>query len=124
MKDTAPRKKFNFANYRVFENTHILLWLIKDTCWALEFKPGGIVMIAPTVAMALYLTVKSRSSKSELLHNVAVSFWILANSIWMIGEFMEEDTRVIAASLFGMGLSAIAVYYIFYFRKERTDQAA
>lgn len=111
-----------FAKYRVFENTHILLWLIKDTCWALEFKPGGLIMIVPTVAMALYLTTKSAGNKSELLHNIAVCFWILANSIWMVGEFFEHDTRLIAAAMFCLGLTSIGVYYIFYFKKDRMER--
>jgi len=111
-----------FAKYRVFENTHILLWLIKDTCWALEFKPGGLIMIIPTIAMAVYITVMNIEIKSELLHNIAVCCWILANSVWMIGEFFDHDTRIFAAALFCLGLTSIGIYYIFYFKKDKTER--
>ena len=29
-----------------FDNVHVLLWLIKDTCWMLEWKVLGTIMIA------------------------------------------------------------------------------
>jgi CHASE2 domain-containing sensor protein len=107
------------ANYRWMENGHILLWLIKDTCWALEFKPGGILMIFPTVFVAFYITWRSRSMRSELYHNIAVCCWILANSIWMLGEFFEHDSRPYAASLFATGLAVLGYYYLRFFRKDR-----
>lgn len=97
---------------RNLENTHILLWLIKDTCWVLNFKPLGVFMILPTVFMAVYLTILSRADFKELLHNIAVTCWILANSVWMIGEFFFNDsTRFIAASFFIIGLISIGIYY-------------
>ena len=98
---------------RNLENTHILLWLIKDTCWVLEYKLLGVIMIFPTVAVAFYLTYLSRSDRKELLHNLAVSCWILANSTWMIGEFyLNDSTRPIAAAFFILGLAFVGVYYI------------
>jgi hypothetical protein len=98
---------------RNLENTHILLWLIKDTCWVLEFKLLGLIMILPTIAMAFYLSYLSRVDKKELLHNLAVSCWILANSVWMIGEFyLNDSTRPIAAGFFILGLAFVAIYYI------------
>lgn len=98
---------------RNLENTHILLWLIKDTCWVLEFKPLGVFMILPTVAMAVYLTIVARSDRKELLHNLAVCCWILANSVWMIGEFyLKDSTRPYAAAFFILGLLFVAIYYI------------
>ncbi|MCB0698273.1 MAG: hypothetical protein H6551_06745 [Chitinophagales bacterium] len=108
----------NLSRYRWLENGHILLWLIKDTCWALEFKIGGVIMIVPTVSMAFYILWRSRHVLSERFHNIAVCFWIMANSIWMIGEFVDYEARPIAVVLFGMGLFVLAIYYLFYFRKE------
>ena len=105
--------------YRWIENAHILLWLIKDTCWALEFKPGGIFMIIPTVGVAFYITYQGRNVRSELFHNIAVCLWILANSVWMLGEFFDHDTRIYAASLFITGLAVLGVYYALYFKKDR-----
>ncbi len=98
---------------RNLENTHILLWLIKDTFWVLEFKLLGVIMILPTVAVAFYLTYLAKTDRKELLHNLAVSCWILANSTWMIGEFYFDDgSRPIAAAFFILGLAFVGVYYI------------
>jgi drug/metabolite transporter (DMT)-like permease len=107
------------TSYRWMENGHILLWLIKDFCWALEFKPGGIFMVIPTVSVAFYITWRSRHMRSELFHNSAVCCWILANSIWMLGEFFEHEARPYAASIFGLGLLILAFYYSFFFKKDR-----
>ena len=121
MNENAGEKKILqvSANYRWLENGHILLWLIKDTCWALEFKTGGIIMVIPTVSVAFYITWKSRQMRAELYHNIAVCCWILANSVWMIGEFFEHEARPYAASIFCVGLLVLAVYYILYFKKDR-----
>lgn len=107
------------TRYRVLENGHILLWLMKDTCWALEFKAGGVFMIFPTLGMALYLLWKSRMIRSELFHNIAVCIWILANSVWMIGEFTDREARPVAVVLFITGLVVLAIYYLFWFRRDR-----
>jgi hypothetical protein len=106
-------------SFRWIENAHILLWLIKDFCWAMEWKTGGVIMIFPTVSVAFYLLWKSRKVKAEAYHNVAVCFWILANSTWMLGEFNDMDLRPFAAGLFGCGLLVLGVYYAVYFKKDR-----
>lgn len=110
------------ANYRWMENGHIFLWLLKDICWSLELKPGGIVMIFPTVFVAFYITWRSRAIRAELFHNIAVCCWILANSVWMVGEFFEYDMRPYTATIFGIGIIVLAYYYIFYFRKDRRKE--
>lgn len=112
---------YQSPRYRMLENSHILLWLIKDTCWALEFKIGGMVMIAPTLGMAIYLLLRSRGSKPEFFHNIAIVLWIMANSIWMIGEFYEQDWRQYAVVLFAAGLSVLVLYYLFWFRKSNPN---
>lgn len=97
---------------RSFENLHIVLWLLKDTCWVLDYKIPGMVMIVPTVTVALYITWLSRASSAELAHNLAVVCWICANSIWMVGEFFYNDTlRPVATVFFVLGLVMVAVYY-------------
>ncbi len=102
-----------FAKIRKLENTHILLWLIKDTCWVLEYKLMGVLMILPTVFVAFYLSYLSRNDRKEFLHNLAVCCWILANSTWMIGEFyLNDSTRPIAAAFFILGLTFVGVYYV------------
>lgn len=82
----------------------------------MNFKPLGVIMIIPTVAMAVYLTILSRTDRKELLHNLAVTCWILANSIWMVGEFyLNDSTRTYAAVFFILGLAFVAYYYVGYF---------
>ena len=46
---------------RHYENLHIPLWLIKDTCWMMEFKVLGVCMIAPTLIVALILLINLSS---------------------------------------------------------------
>ena len=103
---------------RKIENLHILLWLVKDTCWALVWRPGGVIMIVPTVGVAFYLLAHSRHDRSERYHNAAVCAWILANSSWMLGEFFNHDLRPLAVGFFSMGILALLVYYIFFYRKD------
>ena len=95
------------------ENLHILLWIVKDTCWVKDYRLLGVGMILPTIAVAIYLTVKSRSQREELIHNLAVCFWLGANSVWMIGEFFYEDgTRPYAMVFFALGLCTLAFHYL------------
>lgn len=101
-----------FLDFRKIENLHILLWLLKDICWVADLKWLGTFMIFPTISVAIWLTWKMRKSHSELMHNLAVIAWILANSTWMIGEFFFDDgTRPLALAFFGLGLVLLFVFY-------------
>lgn len=115
----ATRNTENYQSYRWIENGHILLWLIKDTCWAMEYRPGGMLMITPTLGVAFYILWRSRKSRVDLFHNIAVCLWISANSVWMAGEFYKLEMRPVAAVLFLIGLSTLLFYYLFFFRKDR-----
>jgi len=98
---------------REYENLHIVLWLLKDTCWVLDFKVPGLIMIFPTITVAIHITWLYRDSRSELFHNLAVVSWISANSVWMIGEFFYGDAlRPIATIFFVLGLIMVSVYYL------------
>ncbi len=107
--------------YRWIENGHIFLWLIKDTCWAMVWKPGGIFMIFPTLSVALYIMWKSRHERPELFHNLAVCLWITANSVWMVTEFFNIDKQYkkYAVFIFLAGILLLLVYYILFFKKDR-----
>lgn len=99
---------------RETENFHILLWLIKDSCWVMDLKWAGMLMILPTLSVAFYLTIKSYPYKSDFFHNLAVCCWILANSVWMTGEFFFNDTfRPYAIVFFMLGLLCVAYFYLF-----------
>jgi len=95
------------------ENLHIVLWLLKDMSWAMLWKPLGIIMIVPTIGAALLITWQTRKMKTELVHNIAVVFWILANAYWMITEFFfkDETLRFYAIIPFSIGLAVVAYYY-------------
>lgn len=70
-------------------------------------------MIIPTISVALHITWLHRQSSSELYHNLAVVSWIMANSVWMIGEFFYDDTlRPVATVFFVIGLLLVSVYYL------------
>ncbi len=98
---------------RGLENSHVLLWIFKDTCWCNDWRWLGISMIAPTLAVAVYLTIKVREVREEFIHNLAVCWWLCANSVWMIGEFFFDDhTRHLAMVFFAGGLITLAVHYL------------
>lgn len=103
---------------RMIENGHIFLWLIKDTCWVSEWKIAGLSMIVPTLGVAVYILCKAWHIRSERFHNTAICLWICGNSIWMIGEFFELETRTYTAALFVSGLALILYYYAFILPKE------
>jgi len=104
--------------YRLLENLHLPFWLLKDLCWAMLWRPIGMLMILPTVSLAIYLAIKTRSSMSQFLPNTTVCFWIIANSIWMSDEFFQLDIKFLCPVFFGLGLLSIGYWLIYYFPKE------
>jgi prepilin signal peptidase PulO-like enzyme (type II secretory pathway) len=114
------------ARFRRIENMHILLWLIKDACWAMNYRTVGMIMIIPTLLVALFITWQTRHILSEFLHNLAVVFWISANCTWMIGEFYgwdenlwgEYGLRQMSLIPFGIGLMILLYYYLFLASKK------
>ena len=99
--------------FRRTENLHILFWLIKDISWAMLWRPLGIMMLLPTLGVAIMITWQTRNIVSELFHNLAVVFWITANGYWMIIEFYgyDEQLRKYTAIPFSIGLIFIVIYY-------------
>jgi hypothetical protein len=97
---------------RHFENLHIPLWLLKDTCWMMEWKMLGITMIFPTVSVAMYLTYKSRKTKDFYI-NLAVLFWISANAYWMACEFFGHvELKFYAGIPFALGMVCTLLFYL------------
>ena len=91
------------------ENVHILFWLLKDIAWCLVWKPLGILMIAPTLFIAIFITYFHRATTSDLVHNSSVVLWILANPSWMLCEFLGMEH-----SLFGTGIPGKAPAIVFF----------
>ncbi len=113
---------------RKTENLHIVMWLLKDTCWVLTWKEAGMIMVLPTLTVAIYITWRMRNHTAELFHNLAVCCWISANSIWMTGEFFFHDgLRNYAIVFFVLGLISVAYYYSVHKprekRKDKLSQA-
>jgi hypothetical protein len=52
---------------RILENLHLPFWLIKDACWAMALKPLGLLMIFPTVSLAVYLVIRTRNEIKDFL---------------------------------------------------------
>jgi hypothetical protein len=104
------------ARFRKMENTHILFWLLKDISWCLTLKWLGIAMIVPTLAIAGVIAWRTRKIVSELSHNLAISFWICANSFWMATEFfgVDEHLKPYALIPFFLGLVPLIYYYGIY----------
>ena len=95
------------SRYRKMENMHIIFWLLKDIGWCLIWKPLGLAMIFPTFIISLVIAWRTRELASELAHNLAISFWIAANSYWMISEFFGFDEKIIAFGIEGKFLALI-----------------
>jgi hypothetical protein len=109
------------ARYRQMENMHILFWLVKDISWCLVWRPLGLAMVVPTLLAAIVIAWRTREVKSEWAHNLAVIFWIVANSYWMISEFFHfDETRVwhhitgkdLAVIPFAIGIVILVYYYL------------
>ncbi len=119
------------ARYRKMENMHIIFWLLKDLSWCLLWKVSGLVMILPTLIISIIIAWRTRQLKSELAHNLAITFWITANSIWMISEFFEFDEvqvwqqfqgKHLALIPFIAGVSILLFYYLFQKRVENKKE--
>ena len=106
--------------YRRMENLHIVFWLFKDIGWCLVWKPLVIVMIFPTLIISIIIAYRTKEMVSELCHNLAITFWISANSYWMISEFMKFDALPVYGGItykhlalipFFMGVFCLVYYY-------------
>ncbi len=108
------------------ENLHILFWLAKDICWCLVFKTVGIAMIVPTLSIAIFIAWRTRHIMAELTHNIAITLWISANSMWMIAEFLEVDEQVKPYCIipFALGLLVLFYYYLVYSPLHRKKELA
>lgn len=105
------------------ENLHIVFWLFKDIAWCMSIRWLGITMIVPTLTIALLITWRTRSMMSERCHNLAIAFWIMANSYWMISEFFLFDAKKVIGNIiykdlamipFCLGVITLGFYYLYW----------
>ena len=117
-------------SYRKMENLHIVFWLFKDIAWCMFWKPLGMVMIIPTLAISIIIAW--RNIVSELCHNLAITVWISANSFWMCSEFLGYDNtnvfgnttvKHLAMIPFVMGVLILAFYYLIYKPRHKDEEA-
>ncbi len=110
-------------SFRRMENLHIFFWLFKDISWCMLWKPLGVLMIFPTLIIAIIISIRTRHMVSELCHNVAIVLWITANSYWMIAEFLHFDENTIARNItykhlavipFAIGIIIMLYYYLWW----------
>jgi hypothetical protein len=104
--------KLTAAAQKRLENLHIAVWLLKDYSWCASAHWLGLLMIVPTIGLAVHLAYQTRRDSEDFIHNLAVVSWLLANVTWMMGEFYFEDgTRPIARWFFYAGLVLLALHY-------------
>ena len=111
------------AKLRKVDNLHIVFWLIKDLSWCMVWKPLGLLMILPTLIIAIIICWRNRKHVGETAHNLAVVFWISANSYWMISEFFKFEAihifgiyiyKNLAVIPFGIGIIILAWFYLWW----------
>jgi len=108
---------------RKYENIHIPLWLLKDSCWMMEWKTMGVIMIVPTIFVAILLAWRTRH-EDEFFVNLAILAWISANAFWMCCEFFDYlQYKDFAAIGFVIGAISISVYYIRLFKNKNVVDA-
>lgn len=106
----------HFHKIRKYENLHILFWLIKDTSWMMEWRVLGMTMVIPTIFISLFISYKTLKD-TEFFINLAITFWITANSYWMCCEFLGHiELKNYAAIPFILGF--ISTGY-FYYKKQK-----
>jgi len=115
------------ARFRRMENMHIAFWLMKDISWCMIWKVLGITMIVPTLTVAIIIAWRTRQMKSELAHNLAIAFWISANSLWMISEFFHFDSMIIWKDFTGKHLALVpfiagALILLYYYAIQRPKE--
>ncbi|MCC6752376.1 MAG: hypothetical protein IT266_00160 [Saprospiraceae bacterium] len=102
-----------YAALRKMENRHIVLWLIKDACWNLEWPGLAFTAYWPTLLLAAYITNRSLHEPVERWFNGAVCYWLLANGAWMFADlFAWEVLNLPARIFFAAGLAILFYYYL------------
>lgn len=115
------------ARFRRMENMHIVFWLVKDISWCMIWRELGLAMFIPTLTIAIMIAWRTRQFKSELAHNLAITFWICANGYWMISEFFHFDSQVVYGELTGKHMALIpftigALILLYYYAVQRPKE--
>ncbi len=96
---------------RHYEYLHVVLWLMKDSCWMLGLKMLGTIMIVPTIGLAILIVYHTRKTNDRYI-NLAILSWIIANSFWMLMEFYNLlNYKEIASIPFALGFLFVGIFY-------------
>ena len=70
-------------------------------------------MIIPTLLVSIVLLIISwKKQEDEFWINLAITFWILANSYWMITEFTNHlELKTFALIPFILGMICVSYFY-------------
>ena len=75
--------------WRNVEHLHTILWLLKDICWACEFKVLWIIFFTLTFILSvdfIWLSYKAPKMLIDTVHYVIQIIWLLANFTWALSE--------------------------------------
>jgi hypothetical protein len=109
---------------RHYENLHIVFWLFKDSCWMLQLKIAGLIMVVPTVYLAIHIMYKTKGS-ADFFINAAILCWITANSYWMVVEFFFHDRhRYLSAIPFALGFLFVILYYTRLYKTSKANTSS
>lgn len=125
-KSDPANEHLQARTWHPLEYGHVFLWLIKDMCWAQGWVLPGVIMIFPTLAVAYILTWIQQHNTPTLVHNISISCWISANSLWMWAEFFgqEEKLKPIASAGFALGITILLLYYASSWVKKKKPASA
>jgi len=82
----------------------------------MEFKFLGTLMIIPAIGAAVWMLFLSKG-QDEFSVNLAVLFWIIANSLWMTMEFFQFGENYYCLLFFIAGLVAFGSYHFTIYKK-------
>ncbi|MBL7714123.1 MAG: hypothetical protein JNL01_01570 [Bdellovibrionales bacterium] len=93
----------------ILDTVNSLSWFLMDGFWMLGVPKLGYFFILPTIVTGFLLLLVEKRPAITLI-NVAIFFWILMNTFWMLSETLQNPTLLLVARIsFGLGVSAILV---------------
>jgi hypothetical protein len=92
------------------ETVGSVLWFLMDGLWMLNQPTYAKAMVAPTLAVNLFVFRYTRRSFSQISVVAAMNAWLLMNVFWMVGDF-DKDARLLelARAMFGFGMLLLAL---------------
>eukprot|EP00981_Chlorochromonas_danica_P007398 scaffold1709_cov158-Ochromonas_danica.AAC.8 len=95
---TLPSRWPCFANFRQYENLHMMFWIAKDLAWCQLHLSMWIVSMFLTLGVALdciLLGIRHRAeiedATVDIVHYCVSFLWIIGNSVWAYGDFFMGD---------------------------------